>query len=102
MKRTSATARKILAAFAAVLFALSLCALTAFAEEADPATDATVKTTTLSSVLADAGEVDSRIQNGSPGWGSGCGSALYGFCQGRGYRGRGHRRPAVREPQYVR
>ena len=53
MKRTSATARKILAAFAAVLFALSLCALTAFAEEADPATDATVKTTTLSSVLAE-------------------------------------------------
>ncbi len=53
MKRTSATARKILAAFAAVLFALSLCALTAFAEEADPATDAAVKTTTLSSVLAE-------------------------------------------------
>lgn len=53
MKRTSATARKILAAFAAVLFALSLCALTAFAEEADPATDATVKTTTISSVLAE-------------------------------------------------
>lgn len=53
MKRTSTTARKILAAFAAVLFALSLCALTAFAEEADPATDATVKTTTLSSVLAE-------------------------------------------------
>ena len=53
MKRTSATARKILAAFAAVLFALSLCALTAFAEEADPATDATVKTTTLSAVLAE-------------------------------------------------
>ena len=53
MKRTSATARKILAAFEAVLFALSLCALTAFAEEADPATDATVKTTTLSSVLAE-------------------------------------------------